>query len=114
MQSIGCKVAAYHHRSLIHHQFRHVPPPRDPQTVGRPRLKGARRPTLPQVAADPATVWTPLSIDGWYGGGERVVEITAQTALWYQSGKPPVPLRWVLLRDPQGADASPVVYGSGR
>ncbi len=89
-------------------------PPRDPQTVGRPRLKGARRPTLPQVAADPATVWTPLSIDGWYGGGERVVEITAQTALWYQSGKPPVPLRWVLLRDPQGADASPVVYGSGR
>ena len=31
-------------------------PPRDPQTVGRPRLKGARRPTLPQVAADPATV----------------------------------------------------------
>jgi hypothetical protein len=78
-------------------------PPRAPQTRGRPRLKGARRPTLQQVAADPATVWTPLVVDGWYGGGERVVEITAQTAVWYQSGKPPVPLRWVLLRDPQGA-----------
>src|SRR5262249_35964796 len=78
-------------------------PPRDPQTVGRPRLKGARRPTLQQVGADPATLWTPLVVDGWYGGGERVVEITAQSAVWYHSGKPPVPLRWVLIRDPRGA-----------
>ncbi len=33
-------------------------PPRDPHQVGRPRLKGKRRPTLQQVAADPATAWT--------------------------------------------------------
>ena len=25
-----------------------------------------------------------------------------QTAVWYRSGKPPVPIRWVLVRDPQG------------
>ena len=30
------------------------------------------------------------------------MEITSQTALWYHSGKPPVSLRWVLIRDPQG------------
>jgi hypothetical protein len=29
------------------------------------------------------------------------MEITSQTAVWYHSGKPPVPIRWVLIRDPQ-------------
>ena len=24
------------------------------------------------------------------------------TAVWYHGGKPPVPLRWVLIRDPRG------------
>ena len=28
--------------------------------------------------------------------------ITSQTALWYHTGQPPVPLRWVLVRDPNG------------
>jgi hypothetical protein len=78
-------------------------PPRDPRRVGRPRLKGARRPALEQVAADPATRWTPLLVAGWYGGGERTVEIASRTAVWYHGGKPPVAIRWVLVRDPQGA-----------
>ena len=43
---------------------------------------------------------------GWYDGATRTVELTSQTAVWYRSGKPPVPLRWVLIRDPQGAFAS--------
>lgn len=78
-------------------------PPRDPHQVGRPRRKGQRRPTLAQVAANPATVWTPLVVADWYGAGERTVEIASQTAVWYHGGKPPVALRWVLIRDPQRA-----------
>jgi hypothetical protein len=78
-------------------------PPRALHQVGRPRRKGARRPTLQQVAADPATPWTPLLVADWYGEGERTVEITSQTAVWYHGGKPPVALRWVLIRDPEGA-----------
>jgi DDE superfamily endonuclease len=31
------------------------------------------------------------------------VEIVSQTAVWYHSGKPPAPVRWVLIRDPKGA-----------
>ena len=30
------------------------------------------------------------------------MEIATGTAVWYHSGKPPVAIRWVLLRDPQG------------
>ncbi len=32
----------------------------------------------------------------------RVVEIATDTAIWYHTGKVPVPLRWVLVRDSQG------------
>ena len=77
-------------------------PPRQPGTRGRPRKKGARLPTLAQVLADPDTAWQTLSISGWYGTPERRLEICSQTAVWFHSGLPPVPVRWVLLRDPQG------------
>jgi DDE superfamily endonuclease len=77
-------------------------PPRTKRTRGRPRKKGARLPTLAQVLADPATVWQPLRITGWYGTAERRLDICSQTAVWFHSGLPPLPLRWVLLRDPAG------------
>jgi hypothetical protein len=77
-------------------------PPRQPSTRGRPRKKGARLPTLAQVLADPDAAWQTLRISGWYGTPERRLEICSQTAVWFHSGLPPVPVRWVLLRDPQG------------
>jgi hypothetical protein len=77
-------------------------PPRRPRQTGRPRLKGARLPTLAARAADPATVWTASTVAHWYGTGERQVEVVSATAVWYHTGLPPVPLRWVLVRDPQG------------
>ncbi|HSJ76519.1 MAG TPA: transposase [Gemmatimonadales bacterium] len=77
-------------------------PPRKPKQIGRPRLKGKRLPTLAAVAANPSTTWTPVMVADWYGKGERVVEVTSATAVWYHTGLPLVPLRWVLIRDPQG------------
>jgi hypothetical protein len=77
-------------------------PPRRPGQIGRPRLKGLRQPTLAAVAADPSTVWTELTVAQWYGAGPRTVEVVSATAVWYHCGLPPVPLRWVLIRDPQG------------
>ncbi len=38
----------------------------------------------------------------WYGGEERAVERSSGTALWYTPGADPLPLRWVLVRDPLG------------
>jgi hypothetical protein len=77
-------------------------PPRQPGQKGRPRLKGARRPTLKQVLVDPKTCWSQLAVEHWYGGGRREVEISTGTAVWYPAGMPPVAIRWVLIRDPQG------------
>ena len=77
-------------------------PPRQPGQRGRPRLKGQRLPTLAARLDDPLTRWTPALIASWYGAGQRQVEIASETALWYHPGLPPVPLRWVLIRDPLG------------
>src|SRR5262250_1657330 len=77
------------------------PPPRAPGTKGRPRLKGKRRPTLEAVLADARTPWTTVRVEQWYGEGPREVEVTTDTAVWYPTGKPPIAIRWVLIRDPQ-------------
>jgi hypothetical protein len=77
-------------------------PPRRPGQIGRPRLKGERLPNLSVVAEDPNTLWKLTTIANWYGSGERMVEIASETAVWYSTGLFAVPLRWVLVRDPQG------------
>ena len=77
------------------------PPQREPGTKGRPRLKEKRRPTLEAVLADERTPWTPLLVAQWYGEGPREVEVATATAVWYHRGKPPVAIRWVLIRAPQ-------------
>ena len=46
----------------------------------------------------------------WYDGITRAVELTSQTAVWYRSGKPPVLIRWVLIRDPQGSFATQSLF----
>jgi hypothetical protein len=78
------------------------PPPRAPGTNGRPRKVGSRQPSLAAVLADPATKWRRLLVPRWYSQGPRRVEIVSATALWYHTGQPAVPIRWVLIRDPQG------------
>jgi hypothetical protein len=77
-------------------------PPRKPGTVGRPRTKGARLPNLADVLANAGTRWAEVTVPGWYGEGDRVVEVCSGTAVWRHAGLPVVPIRWVLLRDPQG------------
>jgi hypothetical protein len=77
-------------------------PPRRPRQNGRPRLKGARLPTLAVRTADPTTAWGTVTVANWYGEGARTVEVASATAVWYHAGLPPLPIRWVLVRDPQG------------
>jgi DDE superfamily endonuclease len=76
------------------------PPPRRPRTTGRPRLTGKRRPPLEAALADERTPWTPLSVEQWHGEGPRAVEVATETAVGYHTGKPPVAIRWILIRDP--------------
>ena len=76
------------------------PPPRSAHQVGRPRCKGPRLPSLQHHLDDPDTPWQPLTIPRWYGRKRCTVEVYSQTAIWYHTGLPPVPIRWLLIRDP--------------
>jgi hypothetical protein len=77
-------------------------PPRQPGAKGRPRKKGKRLPSLAQVLADASTHWRSITVSNWYGTPHRCLEICSQTAVWFHSGQTPLPIRWVLLRDPLG------------
>ena len=58
------------------------------------------------MAANSKTGWTTVTVRNWYGEVRREIEIASDTAVWYHNGKPPVPIRWVLIRDPKGKFAT--------
>jgi len=90
----------------------HEPPPqRTRHTIGRPRVVGQRLPSLEQVLQDSETVWQKLTLD-WYGEGERTLEICTGTALWYRYGFDPLPIRWVLTRDPSGKRPPKAIFST--
>jgi hypothetical protein len=72
-----------------------------PGAIGRPRKKGQRLPTLEAIAEDKHTRWKRLTVQQWYGEKKRMIEITSKTAVWYHTGQPPLPIRWLLVRDPK-------------
>ncbi len=56
-------------------------PPRRPGTIGRPRIKGARCPSLAQVLTAEEAPWHRLTVAGWYGTGARTIEVASDTAV---------------------------------
>jgi hypothetical protein len=76
-------------------------PTRTAGQIGRPRKRGQRLPKLEDIAADRSKRWRRLSIR-WYGQDNRHVDVKSGTALWSHVGKPAVPIRWVIVRDPKG------------
>jgi hypothetical protein len=81
-------------------------PPRQAKQRGRPRVKGERLPTLASCVSDPMTSWQSVTVAHWYGQGERRIELASHTAVWYHTGLPAVPIRWVLIRDPRAVFAT--------
>jgi hypothetical protein len=69
---------------------------------GRPPIKGERQKKLSAVLLDRKVSWQRHRVSLWYGRTNRIVEIATGTALWYRGGVPPVPIRWLLVRDPTG------------
>lgn len=69
--------------------------------LGRPRKKGRRLPTPQHLVDNPATVWQRMTLP-WYDHRPRELDMATGTAVWYHSGLPVVPLRFVLIRDVAG------------
>lgn len=63
--------------------------------------KGERLKSLQTHLEGPNTPWQKAEID-WYGGHKHTIEYVTGKALWYTQGFDPLPMRWVLVRDPAG------------
>lgn len=78
--------------------------PVPPQPKGKPGVKpkkGPRQPKLTQRVTNRATAWLSQEIP-WYAGQKLKMDLVTGTALWHRDGEDPLPIRWVLLRDPSG------------
>lgn len=75
-------------------------PKRKKGQKGRPRVKGKRKPSLQKKLESRRTKWSSVKVD-WYGEKDREIDIYSETAVWYKGGSVPVPIRWVLIRDPK-------------
>ena len=84
-------------------------PPRQKGKRGRSRLKGDRLPSLNSVLDSKKTVWARVVVSQWYNAERRTLLTASGTALWYKAGVAPVPIRWVLVRDPTG-DHEPAAF----
>ena len=100
--AIGCSRALRRHLTVVSRgriDARLFDPPavRTPVRRGRPRVSGARQPTLTQRLIHPTTCWQRINITNWYGGQDR------QLAIYLRHGAlvPPGQKR----ADPLGAGA---------
>jgi hypothetical protein len=77
--------------------------PVPPQPKGKPGVKPKKGPRQPKLTARlttaAPTAWDTMLVD-WYAGQRLAMESATGTALWHRDGALPLPLRWVLLRDP--------------
>jgi hypothetical protein len=76
---------------------------------GRPRVKGEKLRCPRAIAADPGTPWTDILVD-WYGATRKTVRACSRTGLWYRCGSRATPVRWVVVRDPDGKRADEVFF----
>ncbi|WP_281405011.1 reverse transcriptase domain-containing protein [Nitratireductor sp. XY-223] len=65
-------------------------------------MKGKALPKPQSHLTAPDDRWTTITPSHWYGSKATSLEIISETALWYRRGTPPTPIRWVLVRDPDG------------
>ena len=68
---------------------------------GRKPKKGKRLKSLKARLNNPRIQWQKTEID-WYGGQQYTIEYITGIALWYTPSFDPLPIRWVLVRDPAG------------
>jgi hypothetical protein len=101
LAAVGSHVCIITRLRLDANLFRPAPK-RRPGQRGRTPLKGRALPKLSAVLKNKKTVWTRVVVSQRYNAQQRRLLVATGTALWYHTGIAPVPIRWVLVRDPSG------------
>jgi Transposase DDE domain len=88
-------------RLLLTAQLYDPVPPQPKVKPGVKPNKGPRQRKLTQRLEDTPIAWLSQEIP-WYAGERLKMDLQTGEALWHRDGEAPLPIRWVLLRDPSG------------
>ncbi len=86
-------------------------PDQNKKRRGRPLLVGKRCPTFTDYLNDTYVVWEKIVVN-WYGGKEKELLIYTGVHLWYAYGIPPLPIRWVVIKDPHNETEAVVLFST--
>jgi hypothetical protein len=78
--------------------------------LGRKRIKGERI-HLKKILLDPNKNWQTGVVD-WYGGEKKKIEYLTFICLWYHAGIPPIALRIVLVKTPNGKSEAETFFST--
>ncbi len=81
-----------------------------PKKLGRKPVKG-KRIELKKLLEDPKQTWVSVDVN-WYGGIKKTIECLSFTCLWYHAGEPPVTLRIVLVKTPDGKNSAETFFST--
>ena len=85
-------------------------PEAKPKGLGRKPIKG-KRIQLKTLLDDSTQNWRLLTVN-WYGGEQKTIEYLSFVCLWYHSGQPPLPLRVVLVKTPNGKNVAETFFST--
>ena len=77
-------------------------PPEQSEKKGRKRIVGSRLATPKELLEQNSHGWMGIEVS-WYGGERKNIEFLTGSCLWYGYGIRPVPIRWVIVRDPKSS-----------
>lgn len=77
------------------------PAERLPGAKGRPSKKGNKLMSFKDMLKVDGLPWKEIEVNG-YGGKRCKLRYITNTALWHVEGNEPVPIKWVLVVDPEG------------
>lgn len=86
-------------------------PDQNKKRKGRPLLVGKRCPLFTDYLKDTSIPWKETLVK-WYGGKTKRLLIYTGVNLWYAYGIPPLPIRWVLIKDPRNEVESVVLFST--
>jgi hypothetical protein len=78
--------------------------------LGRKPIKG-KRIYLKKLLAEQNGLWQ-TGLVNWYGGEKKTVEYLTFICLWYHAGTPPIPLRIVLVKTPNGKNQAETFFST--
>lgn len=81
--------------------FHFPPPPVAGKRGPKPRI-GGRILEMSKRLTDRRIKWTEVVFDEWYGKSRKTMLITFGDAIWSRHRYQKVPVRWVLIKDPEG------------